>query len=35
MVDLVDINTNDPDGTKYSIKFFRGNTMMVTKDFLK
>ena len=35
MVELVDINTNDPDSTNYSIKFLRGNTMLVTKDFLK
>ena len=35
MVDLVDRNTNDPDITKYSIKFLRGNTMIVIKEFLK
>ena len=35
MVELVDININDTDSTKYSIKFFRGNKMMVTKEFLK
>ena len=34
MVQLLDINTNYYDITKYSIKFFRGNTMIVTKDFL-
>ena len=35
MVDLVDINTNDPDSTKYSIEFLRVNTMIVTKKSLK
>ena len=35
MVDLVGINTNDPDRTKYSIKFLKGNTMIVAKEFLK
>ena len=35
MVDLVDINTNDPDRSKYSIKLLRGNTIIVTKEFLK
>ena len=35
MADLVDINTNDPDSTKYSIQLLRGNTMIVTKEFLK
>ena len=34
MVELVDINTNDPDITKYIIKFFGLNTLIVTKDFL-
>ena len=33
MVKLVDINTNDPYITKYSIRLFRGNTMIVTKEF--
>ena len=35
MVDMVDINTNDTDRTKYRIKFLRGNTMVFTKEFLK
>ena len=35
MVYMVDINTNDPDSTKYSIKFLRENKMIVTKEFLK
>ena len=35
MVELVDINTNDNDSTKYSIKLLRGKTMIVTKEFLK
>ena len=34
-MDLVDINTNDPDSIKYSINFFIVNTMIVTKEFLK
>ena len=34
MVDLVDIKNNDPDSTNYSIKFLRGNKMIVTKEFL-
>ena len=34
MVDLVDIKNNYHDITKYSIKFLRGNTMMITKDLL-
>ena len=33
MVDLVGINTNDPDSTKYIINFLKGNTMIVTKEF--
>ena len=32
---MVDIKTNDNDSSKYSIKFFRGNKMMVTKEFIK
>ena len=32
---MVDINTNDPDRTNYSIKFLEVNTMVVTKKFLK
>ena len=35
MLDLVDINTNDPDSTKYIIKFLMVNTMMLTKVLLK
>ena len=35
MVDLVDVNTNDPDSIKYIIKFLRGDTMVVTKELLK
>ena len=29
---MVDINTTGNDSTKYSIKFLRGNTMIVNKD---
>ena len=32
---LVDINTNDPDSTKYRIKFLRVNTMIVTNEFFR
>ena len=35
MVDLVNINTNDSDSIKYIIKFLRGKTMIVSKEFLK
>ena len=35
MVYLVDVNTNGTDIFKYIIKFCRGNTMVVTKEFLK
>ena len=35
MVDLVDINTNYLDITKYSIKYLSINTKVVTKEFLK
>ena len=35
MVELVDINTNDPDRNKCSIKFLIGDTMIITKEFLK
>ena len=35
MMDLLDINTNDPDNTNYSIKFLRGNTMVLTKQLIK
>ena len=31
MVDLVDIHTNGPDSTKYSIKLLRWNKIIVTK----
>ena len=31
MVDLVDMNTNNSDRTKYSLKFLHGNTKVVTK----
>ena len=34
-MDMVDINTNYPGSTKYSINLFRGITMIVTKDLLK
>ena len=34
-MELVDINTNDPDSIKYIIKFLRGNTMVVNKDILQ
>ena len=34
MVDMVDVNTNDPYSIKYIIKFLRGNTMVVDKEFL-
>ena len=35
MVELVGINTNGRDSTKYSIKSLQGNTTVVTKEFLK
>ena len=35
MVDLVEVNTNDPDSIKYIINLLRVNTMIVTKEFLK
>ena len=35
MLDLVDINTNDTDITKYRIKLLVWNTMIVSKEFLK
>ena len=35
MVELVDINTNDTDITKYRIKLLRENTIIVTKEFPK
>ena len=34
-MDLVGINTNDPDSIKYILKFLRKITVIVTKDFLK
>ena len=35
MVELLDINTNDPDITKYIINLLRGNTLIVNKGCLK
>ena len=35
MVNLVDINTADPDSTKYSINFLHINKIVVTKESLK
>ena len=35
MVELADVNTNDPYSIKYIIKFLRGNKMVVAKEFLK
>ena len=35
MEELVDINSNDPDSTKYRIKFSRKNMKVVTKEILK
>ena len=35
MVDLVDINTNYTDRTKYIIKVLKGNKIIVTNEFLK
>ena len=35
MVELVDINTNYPDRTKYIINFVIGNTIILTKEYLK
>ena len=32
---MVDVNTNDPYFIRYTIKLFRGNKMVVTKEFLK
>ena len=31
MVDMVDLNKNNPDSIKYSIKFLRGKEILVTK----
>ena len=35
IVKLVYINTTDTDSKKYRIKLLRGNTRVVTKEFLK
>ena len=35
MVELVDVNTNEPDSIKYIIKFLIVITMVVTKEFLE
>ena len=35
IVDMVDININDHNSTKYSIKLLRRKTMIVTNEFLK
>ena len=35
MLYMVDINTNDPDINKYSIKLLIGNTIIITKELLK
>ena len=35
MVEMVDLNKNYPDSIKYINKLLRGNTMVVTKEFLK
>ena len=35
MVELVDTSTNYNDRTKYTIKFLRGNKIMVTKEYFK
>ena len=35
MAEMVDINTNDTESTKYSIKLFHRNTKVFTKEFLK
>ena len=35
MAELLYINATDPDSTKYSIKFLRGSTIVVTKELLK
>ena len=32
---MVYINTNDPESTKYIMKFLRRKTLVVTKEFLK
>ena len=35
MVELVVVDTNDPDIINYITKFLRGNKVVVTKSFLK
>ena len=35
MMELVDINTNDPMSTNYSIKLLCSNTKVVTKELIK
>ena len=35
MVELMDVNKNDPDIIKYIIKFPKGNKMVFNKEFLK
>ena len=35
MVELVDVNTNDPDSIKFIIKFLVVNTIVVTMELLK
>ena len=35
MLELADVNMNDTDRIKYIVQFMRGNTMVVTKQFLK
>ena len=35
MVELVDVNKNDPDSIKYINKFSRRNKMLVTKELIK
>ena len=34
-MDLVDVNTNNSDTIKYIIRFLRGNSIIVTKEFLQ
>ena len=35
MMELLGINTNNPESTKYTIKLLHGNINIVTKEFLK
>ena len=35
LVELVDVNTNNPDSIQYRIMLLRGNARIFTKDFLK